>query len=299
MYHRLENSQLRKVLVKYFKEVKETDLYEHSILSSSTAISITTNESWKDLQKELEDVGIDSSVLNEKKGFITEVLQEAIDEGIIDKSDVPTGVPTLTNATPAHSTADLRRWDTDATLIDEAYSQRVSRQKAAATQDPEAAAADLLTLHSKGGRNTSKKHSKLTSLALRALGLVSDERLIEAADEGDVSAIVKLIGRGANVKASDKWRWTALHMAAYGGFDIIAKLLIVHGADLSARTVDGETPLLLAERNGHKKVVEVIEEEVERRAMLEEAKGGGQGEQKVVIRTAEKKKDQPADEEDD
>ena len=41
-----------------------------------------------------------------------------------------------------------------------------------------------------------------------------------------------------NIQTTDKWDWTALHMAAYGGYDEMTKVLIEEGADLNARTVD-------------------------------------------------------------
>jgi Ankyrin repeats (3 copies) len=285
---------LRKVIIKYFKEVKEkqTDEYEHSILSTSTAESIGKKETWDELKKELEEVGIDNSVLSEKKGFITEVLRQAMEDGLIDESDISTAASTLTPGTANASTAQLERWDTEGTLLDEAYTQR--RQKTAAPIDAEAEMSELLSQYTKGGRNASKKHGKFVSLVLRTLGIASDERLIEAADEGDTAATVRLIGRGANPRATDKWLWTPLHMAAYGGFEPIARILIHTGADISARTVDGETPLLLAERNGHKGVVDIISEELERRERRKEENaevlGTGKREEKVVVREVEKAK---------
>jgi ankyrin repeat protein len=60
-----------------------------------------------------------------------------------------------------------------------------------------------------------------------------------AADEGDLERVRSLIHKRANVNASDRWRWTALHMAAYGGYNDIAKDLIAAGADLMAMTVGG------------------------------------------------------------
>lgn len=97
--------------------------------------------------------------------------------------------------------------------------------------------------------------------------LRNDSRIIEITDEGDLEGLLKLIDQGVNVNATDKWDWTALHMAAYGGYDEMARVLIEEGADLDARTVDNETPKELAEIKGHAGVVRIIEEELERRDM--------------------------------
>jgi hypothetical protein len=175
----------------------------------------------------------------------------------------------------AATTTQLQRWDTESTLIDEAYTER--RRRTDPASRTAAAAEDLLAHHTRAGRGASRTNGRVGALALQALGLASDERLLEAADEGDMGAVVRLVRRGADVNAQDKWQWTPLHMAAYGGFDKIAELFILHGAVLAARTVDGETPLMLAERNGHVAVVRTIGEEVERRQRASElaAERGG------------------------
>jgi hypothetical protein len=118
-------------------------------------------------------------------------------------------------------------------------------------------------LRKRGHRVNSKKASPIVVMGLRALRVVSDERLIVAADEGDLERVITLIHRRANVNASDRWRWTALHMAAYGGYNEIAKALIAAGADLTAMTVDGETPLKLAETNRHVDVTSTIQTKVD------------------------------------
>jgi len=40
--------------------------------------------------------------------------------------------------------------------------------------------------------------------------------------------------------------WSALHIAAQGGFDAIVKMLVEAGANLNAQDKDGRTPFNLA-----------------------------------------------------
>jgi hypothetical protein len=241
------------------------DLHEGSILSSRTTDSLATASGWREICQELRDLGISASALQENRDFIKRTLSVAIENnGIVsdgegDELDVD---------------EDRLRRESTATLVEEEYVQRQGRlakrhSKAAVVVNP-----DLRELSEVTDHVDSKKYSRAVGKMLRLFRLASDERLIEAADEDDMRTILKLIGRGANVRVTDKWRWTALHMSAYGGYEDISRLLIEHGAELDVRTVDGETPLKLAERNGHAKVVQLIEEEVERRRVRElEAQG--------------------------
>lgn len=55
-----------------------------------------------------------------------------------------------------------------------------------------------------------------------------------------------LLEKGANTRTADERGWTPLHGAAFNGELDAAKLLIEHGADVNARTRDGETPFRFA-----------------------------------------------------
>jgi hypothetical protein len=237
------------------------DLHEGSVLTSRTTDSLTTASGWKQICQELRDLGISASALQENREFIKRTLSVAIENGITEDDGVDEQ-----DLGPLTEQDRLRRESTS-TLVDEEYVQRQGRLKSKhskAVVNPDLKELSKVTDHVDG-----KKYSRGVAKMLRLFGLTSDERLIEAADEKDMRTVLKLIGRGANVRATDKWRWTPLHMAAYGGYPDIARLLIAHGAELDARTVDGETPLKLAERNGHAAVVQLIEEEVESRKMKE------------------------------
>lgn len=78
----------------------------------------------------------------------------------------------------------------------------------------------------------------------------SDLPLLEAASDGDAKRVAELIYRGANVNVKDRWGWRPMSMAAYGGYEEIARMLILAGAELDYKDVDEDSPLDLATNRG-------------------------------------------------
>lgn len=197
------HSFIKKVLLKYAQEVN-MDLHEGSMLSSRTTDSLTTASGWKQVCQELRDLGISASVLQENREFIKRTLSAAIENGITE-DDCEEGAA----LGPLTEQDRLRRVSTS-TLVDTEYVQRQGRLKSKrAAANPDLRELSKVTEHVDG-----KKYSRSVSKMLQLFGIASDERLIEAADENDMRTIQRLIARGANVRVTDKWRWTALHMAA-------------------------------------------------------------------------------------
>ena len=71
-----------------------------------------------------------------------------------------------------------------------------------------------------------------------------------------------LLEQGANRDKAGNYGWTPLHLAANRGHLEIAKLLMVYGADLNARTHDGQLPIDLAH---NEEMRQAIRDEPERR----------------------------------
>ena len=65
--------------------------------------------------------------------------------------------------------------------------------------------------------------------------------LMQSAYAGTLEIMEALVAAGADVKASNRRRATALHWALSDPMKV--KLLLLHGADVNAKTVDGRTPL--------------------------------------------------------
>lgn len=70
----------------------------------------------------------------------------------------------------------------------------------------------------------------------------------EAADKGDLDTVKALLRHGADPSESDSHGWTALHLAARHYHSMIVKEILEHGANASPESSDGTTPLHLAAR---------------------------------------------------
>ena len=86
----------------------------------------------------------------------------------------------------------------------------------------------------------------------------ASERLLQAAEQGDLDAVRDALQSGAEVDARDREGTTPLGNAAVEGYLEIARLLLEHGASPDAQNVDGITPLMRAAGMGHAKVVELL-----------------------------------------
>ena len=84
------------------------------------------------------------------------------------------------------------------------------------------------------------------------------QQLVDAAGGGDSARVRSLVRRGAVVTWGDKHGVTALHQAAFTGHADLAVELLSLGADASAVTKDGVSPLDLALRVDEREVVEAI-----------------------------------------
>ena len=85
-----------------------------------------------------------------------------------------------------------------------------------------------------------------------------DSALIEAAQNGNVAEVKRLLSEGANVNAKTSYEQTALHRAAILGDTTVVQLLVNRGSDISATDKEGATALLLAASCGHTATVQVF-----------------------------------------
>ena len=89
--------------------------------------------------------------------------------------------------------------------------------------------------------------------------------LHQAAMEGDVSKLRVAVQEqpGRIDDAEPAHGWTALHIAAAKGFDILLRELAARGADLNAADKEGRTPLHLAAGAGQ---VQCLQDLLQRKA---------------------------------
>jgi ankyrin repeat protein len=84
--------------------------------------------------------------------------------------------------------------------------------------------------------------------------------LLQAALNGDVTEIRRLVANGRNVNERDADGDAALHYAALNGHVEAIKALVQLGADKDAKTVGGQTPLHWAAQNGHVEAIKALEQ---------------------------------------
>ncbi|MCL4361845.1 ankyrin repeat domain-containing protein [Candidatus Dependentiae bacterium] len=70
--------------------------------------------------------------------------------------------------------------------------------------------------------------------------------LIDAAGKGDKDKVLKLINKGVDVNSTDKYGYTALMTACFYGNPEMVQLLIDSNAYINMKTCEGTTELLLA-----------------------------------------------------
>ena len=87
----------------------------------------------------------------------------------------------------------------------------------------------------------------------------ASEKMINAAERGDLSGVKRYLERGVDVNAKGGFpEWTALGAAVKAGNDSVVKFLIANGADVNARSVNECTPLHLAALNGRKRAAQLL-----------------------------------------
>jgi glutaminase len=82
--------------------------------------------------------------------------------------------------------------------------------------------------------------------------------MIWAASKGDLTAIQRLMARGASINTPDYDGRTPLHLAAAEGQSHVVELFIKHGASLNPIDRWGGTPLKDAQKNNHKAIVTLL-----------------------------------------
>jgi hypothetical protein len=228
---------------------------EGSFISSRTFNSVAENdfETWQELRRELEDIGISPAILTENCKFIIKWFQEAIAAGGL--ADIPK------DDGPEDDFPGYDGYDSYGDFYDEVQSlslspphtpkQRTTDQTRLyhPTEQPEGSTIPEQTSR----RKSQPQFSHLLNTLLRR-----DGQLRSVAKIGDLIAVKKLLEKGVDVNAKVTNRGTALQEAARYGHEAVVLLLLYKGADVDAKNVFEDTALSWAALKGYEAIVQLL-----------------------------------------
>ncbi|GAB1317973.1 hypothetical protein MFIFM68171_08183 [Madurella fahalii] len=283
--------RIERKIDKLLAEVQE-GLREGSVITlEDSAQAISTDDVWMELRRDLEDVHISPSAAEQNRKFILEHIQNALAAGKMEelapcdppapirseaglemKAPVPypssdsgyggsiahasergsISVPTHTVIAANNAFEELRRQRTE-------WWPRNNTELLTPGHSTPATTADNINAAFPKIRRRARPISFIKKLVVR------EKAIIEAASNGAIYKVAECISLGMDINVRDRWGWSSLSMAAYGGHMAVARLLLDHGADLDNMDVDGETPTSLAAQRGHNELVAMFDEERELR----------------------------------
>lgn len=86
-----------------------------------------------------------------------------------------------------------------------------------------------------------------------------NEKLLNAAETGDLDLVKRLIEKGADINTRDFFKCTPLTLAAVEGHEAVVQfLLTLPNTDIGAINAGGTTALMAAARKGHLNIVKIF-----------------------------------------
>ena len=271
-YYSTSQVVTHKKLNKFLQEYQDGK-HESSVVSYQTAESLTLDDkqTWREIRKELEGIGMTVTGLDANKDFILQWFQDAIATGAFDErapdgdlsdssSDdkhdaslsgsrfpASTCFATDTSSLPNHLNSDspipvlLNEQSTESS-VSERFGSSLRLRKISDSSHivDERLGSDLhpndpviSNGESKESRQRkSRRTSRLTAVISR-LSLRSKEGLYEAAAYGKLSKVIAHLQNGADIEAN-VLGMTALCVAAQNGNYEVVKYLLQSGADVNA-----------------------------------------------------------------
>ncbi|KAK4444440.1 hypothetical protein QBC34DRAFT_415249 [Podospora aff. communis PSN243] len=276
-------ARIEKKISKFLAEV-QAGLREGSVVATPDAANtISKADVWKELRRELEDVGISLPAAEDNHEYILERIKKALEAGELDElapgdtSDVEATAERKASVAPSDSgygsiASPSERgsisMSTSLSAANNTFEEELRRQRAEWWPNNAGPMSPLNLDRSATGMTESTLKLELPKVRRRTgpVGLIKkmvkkDTAIIEAASDGDIDKVAECISLGMDVNARDRWGWSALSMCGYGGYANIARLLLDHGADLDNVDVDDDTPTSLAAQRGHAQLVVMFDEE--------------------------------------
>lgn len=229
-------------------------LREGSVVTTPAAAETLENEDvWLQLRRELEDLGISASVIEEHHLYIAQWFKTAIEKGVLEEVQIREPESSFSQDSGYGDSVGVIAADLGSSMVlaDQEFENELRDHPSRAGRSSDG---DVITTQPVQTRKASAVSRVLFKL------LKKDIAIIEAASDRDIKKVSSLISSGANVNARDRWGWSALSMCGYGGHIEIARLLLDHGAEIDNVDVDGDTPESLATNRKHAQFVILLDE---------------------------------------
>ena len=166
------------------------------------------------------------------------------------------GCPDQTGVTPLHMAVSAGRGDLARCFLEECGADPNASYGPASTPLYAAVCAgraDMVALLLAHGADP----NRMTAAGLTPLQLAARDNN-SSSSRGTDDMLVVLLEHGADPCCSDAIGTTPLHVVAATGRIVAIKALLARGADFAARTLVGDTPLLIAVEHDHAEVVEIL-----------------------------------------
>ncbi|KAI5919667.1 hypothetical protein F4810DRAFT_703441 [Camillea tinctor] len=248
-------TRIEKRLNKFICEVR-AGYREGSVVTTPDLIeTIESPDVWTQLRRELEDVGISPTVMEENHEFISSWMKAALSQGLVNEDDPTQAKGPIALPSDSGYGGSISFSTTALSAANEEFEENMRKKQAARPIE------EIFTpLTIKIAEPSSRKKPLVEPARLIRKLFQRSTALAQAASDGDIDKVAKLLRVGCNPNARDRWGWSALSMCAYGGHLAIAKLLLEHGAELDNVDVDGDTPVQIATTRGHSDVVILFDE---------------------------------------
>ncbi|KAI2608008.1 hypothetical protein GGR54DRAFT_392384 [Hypoxylon sp. NC1633] len=245
-------TRIEKRLNKFMCEVRAGYREGSVVTTADVAETIESPDVWAELRRELEDVGISPAVMEENHEYISNWMRSVLVQGL---SEDPVGSTDALTPLDSGYGGSIVSSSVDMNTANDEFESEMRRKRA---DRPLEEVFKPLTVEV-NVPSVRKKSLTDPSRLLRKL-FVKEDALVQAASDGDIDKVARLLSIGCNVNARDRWGWSALSMCGYGGHVAIARLLLEHGADMYNVDVDGDTPMQLAATRGHSEVAILFDE---------------------------------------
>ena len=262
--HRSSHKRLENKLNLLIAEVR-AGKREGSVISTQTFDTTARNdqETWEALRKELEDIGISSGVITEKRQFIIAWFQEAVAAGRLEE-DVASD--DSNSAISLHESEDRADSSDDSSMPSMKISARrfepsATQRRAALGSEP-GASSPLRQLADRSSPLPQKMgNSRIRDACLLQKVLGRHNQFLRATEDGDLSKLKMLLDKGVDIQVRggrDHWGPTALHLASPYGKEKTVQFLLSKGADVHAEDGRGQTTLHRAAMSGNKRIVDLL-----------------------------------------